>query len=140
MWAAGVSLPTEVAAPSRALARDIRKHIVVVDDDTLTLSLVERTLRDYRLSIVRNGGEALEILSTSDPVNLLLTDYLMPGMNGEDLVKRARVLRPELAVLIMTGYANEVAAADPVWWASERHLVKPFGLEALRAAVESLIG
>jgi two-component system cell cycle sensor histidine kinase/response regulator CckA len=141
VWADGVSLPApESAAPSRDLAGDARKHIVVVDDDTLTLSLVERTLTGYRVSTARDGGEALAILSTKDPVHLLLTDYLMPVMTGEELVKRARVQRPDLRVLIMTGHGNAVAAADPVWWAAERHLDKPFRLEALRAAVESLIG
>ena len=141
VWAAGVSLPApEAAAPSRELAGDARKHVVVVDDDTLTLNLVERTLSDYRVSTARDGAEALAILSTSDPVHLLLTDYLMPVMTGEELVKRARVQRPELPVLIMTGHGNAVAVADPVWWAAERHLSKPFRLEVLRAAVESLIG
>ena len=141
MWAAGVPLPsTAAAAPSRDLAGDDRKHIVVVDDDTLTLSLIERTLTGYRVSTARDGGEALLILSTSDPDHLLLTDYLMPVMTGEELVKRARLQRPGLPVLIMTGHGKAVAAADPVWWASERHLVKPFRLEALRTAVESLIG
>ena len=141
VWADGVALPKpEAAAPSRELVGDARKHVVVVDDDTLTLSLIERTLRDYRVSTARDGSEALMILSTSDHVHLLLTDYLMPVMTGEELVKRARVQRPNLPVLIMTGHGNAVAAVDPVWWAAERHLEKPFRIEALRAAVESLIG
>ena len=140
VWADGVSIRApESAAPSRDLAGDDRKHIVVVDDDTLTLSLIARTLTDYRVSTARDGGEALVILSTTDPVHLLITDYLMPVMTGEELVKRARLQRPGLSVLIMTGHGTAVAAADPDWWAAERHLAKPFHLEELRLAVGALI-
>jgi len=141
VWSVGVSFPTPAAAaPSQPLAADNRKHIVVVDDDTLLLTVVERGLPDYRVSTARDGGEALAILSAADPVHLLLTDYLMPVMTGQELVEHARLRRPALPALIITGLGGAAAAADPVWWASERHLTKPFGLEARRAAVESLIG
>ena len=101
VWADGVALPSPAAAaPSRDLAGDARKHVVVVDDDMLTLSLVERMLSGYRVSTARDGREALVILSSRDPVHLLLTDYLMPVMTGEELVTRARLQRPNLPVLL----------------------------------------
>jgi CheY-like chemotaxis protein len=134
-----MSAPASATA-SAQLAGDHRKHIVVVDDDTLTLNLVERTLSDYKVTTARDGGEALVILASAEPVHLLLTDYLMPVMTGEELVNRARAHRPGLPVLIMTGHSRAVAAADPVWWAAERHVTKPFRLEALREAVVALIG
>jgi DNA-binding NtrC family response regulator len=129
-----------VSAQSRRLTGDNRKHIVAVDDDALTLELVERTLSAYRVSPARDAAEALAILSSAEPVDLLLTDYLMPHMTGEELVYRARAQRPGIAVLIMTGYGKAVAAAEPAWWAAERHVSKPFHIDALREAVESLIG
>ena len=101
---------------------------------------MERTLSDYKVTTARDGGEALVILASAEPVHLLLTDYLMPVMTGEELVNRARAHRPGLPVLIMTGHSRAVAAADPVWWAAERHVTKPFRLDALREAVVSLIG
>jgi DNA-binding NtrC family response regulator len=124
---------------SRQFVGDTRKHIVVVDDDMLTLDLVERALAGYRISTARDGAEALAILSTAEPVDLLLTDYLMPLMTGEELVHRVRVQRPGIAVLIMTGHGHAVAAVEPAWWATERHLAKPFHIDALRDAVRSLI-
>jgi CheY-like chemotaxis protein len=139
VWAAGVAVPA-VSAQSRRLTGDNRKHIVAVDDDALTLELVERTLSAYRVSPARDAAEALAILSSAEPVDLLLTDYLMPHMTGEELVFRARAQRPGIAVLIMTGYGKAVAAAEPAWWAAERHVSKPFHIDALREAVESLIG
>jgi CheY-like chemotaxis protein len=122
------------------MAGDHRKHVVVVDDDNVTLELVERTLSTYRVSTARDGREALAILSTAEPVDLLLTDYMMPMMTGEELVHRARAYRPDLPVLIMTGHGTAVADIEPEWWATERHVAKPFRLDALRAAVASLIG
>ena len=139
VWAAGVIIPAP-STRTQPLAGDHRKHVVVVDDDTVTLELVERTLSTYRVSTARDAHEALAILSTAEPVDLLLTDYLMPMMTGEELVHRARAHRPEIAVLIMTGYGRAVAVAEPAWWAAERHVAKPFRLDALRAAVASLIG
>jgi DNA-binding NtrC family response regulator len=139
VWAAGVSIPAP-STRTQPLAGDHRKHVVVVDDDTVTLELVERTLSTYRVSTARDAREALAILSTAEPVDLLLTDYLMPMMTGEELVHRAREYRPGLAVLILTGHGTAVADVEPEWWAAERHVAKPFRLDALRAAVASLIG
>jgi hypothetical protein len=141
VWTASASITALAAAPTPPqLPAGHRKHIVVVDDDTLLLQVVERALWDYRVSTARDGSEAITILSGIDPVHLLVTDYLMPVMTGQELVQHARLRRPGLAVLIMTGLAGAAAAADPEWWASERHLAKPFRLEALREAVEALIG
>jgi hypothetical protein len=139
VWTAGAFIPAH-AASSPPPGADHRKHIVVVDDDTLMLQVVERALSDYRVSTARDGSEAVALLSHTDPVHLLVTDYLMPVMTGQELVQHARRQRPGLAVLIVTGLAGAAAAADPEWWASERHLAKPFRLAALLEAVASLIG
>ena len=117
-----------------------RQHILVVDDDVNTLSLVERVLANYRVSAAHDGLQALAMLSADGPVDLLLTDYLMPVMTGEELARRARVIQPTVKILVMTGYANAVTVADPEWCAAERLLGKPFRIEALRRAVEELIG
>jgi CheY-like chemotaxis protein len=138
VWAAGVSIPAQAPAPQSN--PNGRRHVLVVDDDTNTLALVERTLVDCRVTRARDGGEALAILATDATVDLLLTDYLMPVMTGEELVRRARVQRPDLKVLVMTGHGHAVAVADPEWWASERHVSKPFRLDVLRRAVEETLG
>ena len=141
VWTASAPIPALAAAPTpRQPPADHRKHIVVVDDDTLMLQWVVRALSDYRVSTARDGSEAVAMLAGDDPVHLLVTDYLMPVMTGQELVQHARLRRPELKALIITGLASAAAAADPIWWASERHLAKPLRLESLREAVESLIG
>jgi DNA-binding NtrC family response regulator len=114
--------------------------VLVVDDDADLLMLIERALAAYRVSTARDATEALLILSGEDRIDLLITDFLMPKMTGEALVHEARKRRPSLRVLVITGHANVVAAAEATWWRSERHLTKPFRVDALLRAVDDAIG
>lgn len=104
------------------------------------LSVVARTLADYRVSTARDATEAMAILSARERVDLLITDYLMPGMTGEELTHHARATRGGLKVLVITGHAHAVQQAEPEWWGAEAHLIKPFRVLALREAVSALIG
>ena len=115
------------------------KHILLVDDDTLVLSLMSRALPDFKLTVARDGDEALAIASQLR-IDLLITDYLMPSMTGDELSGRLRERRPELKVLVVTGHGQVLAQEDPEWWHSEAHLAKPFRVDALREAVIRLIG
>lgn len=117
-----------------------QKHVLVVDDDSLILSLVERALKGYRITTARDASEALMLLASREWVDLVITDYLMPGMTGDELVGRARAMRPDLRVLVLTGHARAIEGADPGWWASEQHVDKPFRVDDLRNAVSGLIG
>jgi CheY-like chemotaxis protein len=114
--------------------------VLIVDDDALMLTLVERMLVGYCVSTARDGREALAVLSTSQDVGLLITDYLMPEMTGRELVNRARKARRDLPVLVLTGHGDTLATADAEWWATEPHVEKPFRAEELIAAVARLIG
>jgi DNA-binding NtrC family response regulator len=129
----------EPAAPAGAASRSL-KHVLAVDDDTSMLSVLERTLADYRVSTARDATEALAILSAREHLDLLITDYLMPGMTGQELTHHARATRVGLKVLVITGHAHAVEHAEPDWWSAEAHLIKPFGIVALRDAVNALIG
>jgi CheY-like chemotaxis protein len=137
VWADGPTL--EPPAAPRATSQSL-KHVLAVDDDTSMLSVLERSLADYRVSTARDATEAMAILSARERVDLLITDYLMPGMTGEELTHHARARRVDLKVLVITGHANAVERAEPEWWGSEAHLIKPFRILALRDAVGALIG
>jgi len=138
VWAHGAVLENAPAAVPTS--SDSHKHVLVVDDDTSVLGMVGRTLSDYRVSTVHDASEALAILSTQDRVDLLITDYLMPVMTGEELAHHARRLRPDLKILVLTGHAHALERAEPAWWASEPHVIKPFRVVTLRDAVSDLIG
>ena len=125
--------------PAAAKSRSL-KHVLAVDDDVSMLALMERALADYRVATARDATEAMAILSAPERVDLLITDYLMPGMTGEELTHHARATRIDLKILVVTGHANAAEHAEPAWWGSEAHLIKPFRIVALRDAVDALIG
>jgi CheY-like chemotaxis protein len=140
VWADGVQPRQTKAAPAASAAHlNDRPHIVVVDDDFATVSLIEHALVNYRVSSARDGKEGLVLLSNAERVDLLITDYLMPGMTGAELVSRARLDRPKLPVLIVTGHGKSVVHAEPEWWTNEPHLSKPFRPAALTDAVERIL-
>jgi DNA-binding NtrC family response regulator len=116
------------------------KHILIVDDDSTVLDLVSRALRAYRLSLARDPDEALHVARHIGSLDLLITDYLMPSMTGEELIGRIREQRPALTVLILSGHAALLEAENPPWWAKEAHLEKPFEIDRLRASVTGLSG
>jgi CheY-like chemotaxis protein len=137
VWAAGSSIETPLPPGDTSTSL---KHILAVDDDTSMLAVVERTLADYRVSTARDATEAMAILSSRERVDLLITDYLMPGLTGQELTHHARATRFGLKVLVITGHAHAVERAEPDWWSTEPHLIKPFHILALREAVAALIG
>jgi CheY-like chemotaxis protein len=116
------------------------KHVLVVDDDALMLSLIERVLADYDVKVMQDGEAALAFASQLVPIDLIITDYLMSSMMGDELIGRLRQLRPGVKVLIITGHGGILEREVPDWWRAESHLSKPFGAGELREAVQRLIG
>jgi CheY-like chemotaxis protein len=80
--------------------------ILVVDDDALINLGTADMIKDLGLRALEaySGKEALDILARGDAIDVLITDYAMPGMNGLELAGKARQLRPHLPVLLATGY------------------------------------
>jgi CheY-like chemotaxis protein len=118
----------------------VAKRILVVDDDSSVLQMLTRALGAYELAVARDGAEALAIASLHPTLDLIITDYLMPEMTGDQLIARIREHRPHLKALVITGHGDLLDRESPDWWKSEPHLSKPFRIQALRDAVETLIG
>jgi CheY-like chemotaxis protein len=80
--------------------------ILVVEDNTDVRAYLAEVLRslNYRVITVPNTQAALDVLQQNDPIDLLLTDIVMPGGNGRELAKQAAILRPDVQILFMTGY------------------------------------
>ena len=116
------------------------KRILVVDDDSSVLQMLTRALTSYDLTIARDGAEALLLASRHTNLDLLITDYLMPEMTGDELIARMREQRPHLKALVITGHSDLLDREAPDWWKTEAHLAKPFRIQALRDKVESLLG
>jgi DNA-binding NtrC family response regulator len=108
---------------------------VIVDDDDGIVSVVTACLRDYRVSACIDPEDALAIVRT-EPIDLLIADFLMPRMTGDELIRRARQVRPGLRVVIVTGY---LAAVQETGVDDVRILEKPFTRQELLNAVTDQI-
>lgn len=113
--------------------------ILVVDDEQAVRELVRRLAEraGYRVKEAASAENALDILHGADPpLNLMLTDIVMPGMNGLALAAKAHVLRPEMPVIFMSGFANQFQ--DEL--VGTVCLRKPFKAVELLTAIEGVIG
>ena len=116
------------------------KHILVVDDEPGMLSLLTRVLvaAQYRVTAALGGPAALAAFG-SEQVDLLVTDYRMPDMNGRELISALRAQRPGLKALVVTG-CPPTDGKDHEWWHEQPHLPKPFSARSLQKAVDDLMG
>jgi CheY-like chemotaxis protein len=105
-----------VAAPAVdvAAAAVPSATILLVDDDADVRAVTAESLRELGHDVIEgtDGPDALARLAEHDEVALLLVDWSMPGMDGVEVARRARLLRPGLAVLLSTGYAETGPLAD----------------------------
>lgn len=83
--------------------------VLLVEDEPMVRSVAERALtrHGYKVVTADNGEDALEILARNEPIDLLISDVVMPGMDGPTMVRQARQDRPDLKILFMSGYAEE---------------------------------
>jgi PAS domain S-box-containing protein len=127
-----------VAAP-RA---DPGETVLVVDDEPTVRMLVTEVLQDLGYGAIEavDGPSGLEILRSPARIDLLVSDVGLPnGMNGRQLADAALSLRPELKVLFITGYAENVVLGERDLAPGMSVLTKPFSLDALGARIRSLI-
>ena len=111
--------------------------ILLVDDEDVVRVATADMLTDIGYSVVQasSGAAALQLLREGASVELLVTDYLMPGMNGVELARHARALLPGLGVLVISGYstiAEGVGADLP-------RLAKPFRQADLARRVAEIL-
>jgi len=104
--AEGRSTVSISAEPRELFIGQRNARIIICDDDGDVCSLVGTFLRDlgYMVWEAPNAALALQILERERPVDLLLVDYAMPGMNGRAIIEHARACQPGLKTLLMTGY------------------------------------
>jgi signal transduction histidine kinase/DNA-binding response OmpR family regulator len=128
---------TEDARPERLAVAPggVRTTVLVVEDEDGVRRFACEALRDLGYDVLEANSpkQALEILGVHSEVALLLTDVVMPEMNGRDLADRAQALRPGLSVLFMTGYTRNAIVHNGVLDPKTRLISKPFTLSQLAA-------
>lgn len=118
------------------------RAILLVEDEDSVRRLAAQVLRmeGYQVSEARNGDEALALLEQdSHPLDLVLTDVVMPIMGGWELSRRLQQLRPEVAVIFMSGYTEESVFPEGVP-AHSTFIRKPFTVAGLLSGVRATLG
>ena len=119
-----------------------RATILVVEDEPDILKLCRFILesRGYRVLTALTTSEALNIAMVNDgPINLLLTDVVMPEMNGNELSKKLRTIRPNLKTIFMSGYTTEIISHNQIDDDEAHFIQKPFSAKTLMNAVYGLL-
>jgi two-component system cell cycle sensor histidine kinase/response regulator CckA len=115
--------------------------VLLVEDEPTVRTVAERALtrHGYKVMTADNGEEALEILSRGEPIDLLISDVVMPGMDGPTVVREARKSRPDLKILFMSGYAEEQLRKS-IDIENVNFLPKPFSVIELAEAARRAVG
>jgi CheY-like chemotaxis protein len=136
----GVELAPEDSPGELAQGR-IGECVLVVEDDAQVRSYISETLAElgYEVLAAPDAEQALQLLKRHDTVKLLLTDVVMPGMNGRKLAEQARSLHPSLKVLYMTGYSRNAIVHQGRLDPGVELIQKPVTGEGLAAAVRKVL-
>jgi signal transduction histidine kinase/CheY-like chemotaxis protein len=137
-------LPIATSAPE-AQSPVLKSHkvnrsavILFVDDDPLIAMSTTEMLEDLGHHVIgaSSGLHALDIIRSEQPIDLMMTDHVMPGMTGIELAAASRRVRPSLPILLATGYAELPDGAQP----DLPRLAKPYHQDQLRDRLDQLLG
>jgi len=129
-------------APARLIAQPGHETVLVVEDEPAILRLTTRMLTAHGYAVIAAGtpAEAIRLAEKhAGEIDLLITDVVMPEMNGRDLAERLQALYPSLRRLFMSGYTANVIAHHGVLDAGVNFLQKPFTVEELTLAVRTAL-
>jgi len=145
-----IYLPVHRAQPGEAPARARGKEkagevwgsgtILVVEDETMVRAVAERALtrNGYTVLSAENGEAALELLASAPRIDLMISDVVMPTMDGPTTVRAARKTHPDLPILFMSGYAEEQLRKS-IDIPNVAFLAKPFSVQQLAEAVRDVL-
>ncbi|MES2054780.1 MAG: response regulator, partial [Pseudomonadota bacterium] len=139
-----------IEAPAPATVRALPKEkpadlwgtgtILLVEDEDMVRAVAERALsrQGYTVLTAEHGEAALEVLARSERPDLLISDVMMPLMDGPTMVRRARERYPDLPILFMSGYAEETLRKS-IDLDNVQFLAKPFSVQQLAEAARSVL-
>ena len=139
---AGAQEPVEADEPTYANEAGRGETVMIIDDEAIVRMLVVEVLGEagYRVVEAEDGPSGLEILQSDARIDLLITDVGLPGgMNGRQVADAARLTRPDLKVLFVTGYAENAVVGNGHLDAGMQVITKPFAMALLANRVREMI-
>jgi CheY-like chemotaxis protein len=144
-----IYLPRADQAVTVPLARAAAEHgvegtetVLLVEDEPLVRTLAARALEahGYTVLVAPTGADALRMAREHEgPIHLLLTDVVMPQMSGTEVAERLAPLRPDVRVLYMSGYAENVVSRQGEWDDLSNYIQKPFAFKALLDKIREVL-
>ena len=132
----------EAGVAERRKERCDSETLLIVEDQDEVRHFVVGVLKSlgYKVMEFGTGSEALLAVEQHvGPIHLLLTDVVMPGMNGKELAGRVKLLRPEIRVVYMSGYAADVISQRGLLDPGVQYIAKPFSRDALAARIRETL-
>jgi CheY-like chemotaxis protein len=127
-----IQTETQPTHPVEFYAGD--ETILVVEDAEMVRNLIQNILLEHGYTVLAtsNGAEALRVCrECNEPIHLLLTDVVMPGMSGRELAEQVALLRPEIKILYMSGYTDDAIVHHGLLEPGIAFLQKPFSTTRL---------
>jgi len=115
------------------------RHLLIIDDDPSCRTTMAHLLRQlgHTVEAVETGSAGLALLRQK-PVDLVVTDLMMPGLSGWDVARLTKAMRPRLPVVLMTGCAHAISSDQPERQFVDAILTKPCGAEGIQAVIGPL--
>ena len=140
MYETANNVPTQKVSlmESKVLNPSEKLHILIAEDEKNTGDLLVELLQseDREITVVNNGLDAIKKLKER-PYDLLITDLIMPEVDGMEVIHRAKKQYPDILVIIITGYASLETAIQAVKEGAYDYLRKPFRLDELKISVDN---
>jgi PAS domain S-box-containing protein len=129
------------APVARLVQEGAGETVLVIEDDSAVRLIISDVLRDLGYAAIEagNGQVALPVLTSNTPIDLLITDVGLPGMNGRLVAEVARRHRPNLKILFVTGYAEHATGQTPFLAPGMEMMTKPFALDALALKIRNML-
>ena len=126
----------EPAEPT-AIAEPRQRNVLIVDDDALVRETLQFVLEDngYTVHATASGADALQILER-EPIDIVLSDIFMPGMNGFDLLRQMRERAPDIPVILITGYGSIEMARDALKQGASDFITNPYNIHEIPIMIE----
>jgi two-component system, cell cycle response regulator CpdR len=124
------------------MSEDAQDVVLIVEDDESIMFVLGEYLSGlgYRVLKAVDGEQAFEILSTKPHLDLMITDYRLPGgISGVQIAEPAVKLRPELKVIFISGYPQEILDCNSPITRNAPILAKPFDLDTLQEHIQRLL-